>query len=138
MIYMWILWFSFYVETSSKNIGNELRSPLDCVPFSYLYPFPKLTPRFLSMPFAREIFATFLTTSFPSSKKVRRRKKSKQVKDDDLQEIIYSSFPSSHVSLVCFVFFMIYLIFALYFLNVHCCNLFLSRDNESEEQWCMC
>ena len=66
-----IFQFSFHVETSSKNNGNELTSPLDCLSFSSLNLFEKINPQFLSMPFVKELFATFFTTSFTLPKKLR-------------------------------------------------------------------
>ena len=70
--------FSFHVETSCKNNGNELKSPLDVFSISWLYPFPKTAPHFPTILLVKEFFASFLTTSVPFPNKPHRRKKSKK------------------------------------------------------------
>ena len=66
------------METSSKNNGNELKSPLDVFSVSCLNPFPKIAPYFHTMLFIREFFASYLSTSLPFTNQLHRRKKSKK------------------------------------------------------------
>ena len=108
------LLFSFHVETCTKNIGNELKSPLDYIPFLHINPLPKISPPFFSIPFPSEILATFLTTSFPLPKRLRQRKKSKLSFRSVLQEKEFSYFRHSYVLLVCLCFLRWFYVFFFY------------------------
>ena len=119
--------FSFHVETSCKNNGNELKSPLDVFSISCLYPFPKIAPHFPTILLVKEFFASFLTTSVPFPNKPHRRKQSKKNYHTTSQEKRFSDVRYLFGSLVrlcvlCFWCVFYYVIFHNPQLNQNFCN----------------